>query len=146
MTEAPKSSVAGTEAPAVDAGTNHGAEALRYVLNGVTATFVNWAVMRLCLDVFHLPWAWLAYWVGALFGITTSFLGSRYFVFRKNDRPVLGQAVKFLSAYVIIALLASGVMHVWVDWLHLDSNLGFLMATAVQVVLSYFGNKFLVFT
>ena len=88
----------------------------------------------------------MAYWVGALFGITTSFLGSRYFVFRKNDRPVMGQAVKFLSAYVIIALLASGVMHVWVDWLHLDSNLGFLMATAVQVVLSYFGNKFLVFT
>ena len=146
MTEAPEPSVTGNEAPAVDAGTNHGAEALRYVVNGVTATFVNWAVMRLCLDVFHLPWAWLAYWVGALFGITTSFLGSRYFVFRKNDRPVMGQAVKFLSAYVIIALLASGVMHVWVDWLHLDSNLGFLMATAVQVVLSYFGNKFLVFT
>lgn len=124
----------------------NGAEVARYVVNGLVATFVNWAVMRLCLDVWHLPWASLAYWIGALFGITTSFIGSRYFVFRKNDRPMMRQAIKFVGAYVVIALLASGVMHVWSDWLHLDSNVGFILATGVQVGLSYFCNKKLVFT
>jgi putative flippase GtrA len=102
--------------------------------------------MRLCLDVLHIPWASLAYWIGALFGITTSFIGSRYFVFRKADRPVMRQAVKFVGAYVVIAVLASGVVHVWSDLLHYDSNLGFILATGVQVTLSYFTNKKLVFT
>jgi putative flippase GtrA len=125
---------------------SNGAEAARYVVNGLVATAVNWAVMRLCLDVLHIPWASLAYWIGALFGITTSFIGSRYFVFRKQDRPVMRQAVKFVVMYVIIAVLASGVVHVWSDWLHYDSNLGFILATGVQVGLSYFGNKKLVFT
>jgi putative flippase GtrA len=123
-----------------------GAEVARYVVNGLVATAVNWAVMRVCLDVLHLPWASLAYWIGALFGITTSFFGSRYFVFRKQDRPVMRQAVKFVVMYVIIAVLASGVIHIWSDWLHLDSNLGFILATGVQVGLSYLGNKKLVFT
>lgn len=136
------------DAPAVERRSlaSNGAEAARYVINGLVATAVNWAVMRVCLDVLHIPWASLAYWVGALFGITTSFVGSRYFVFRKQDRPVMRQAVKFVVMYVIIAVLASGVVHVWSDWLHYDSNLGFILATGVQVGLSYFGNKKLVFT
>jgi putative flippase GtrA len=123
----------------------HGFEAARYVLNGLVATGVNWGVMRLCLDVLHIPWASLAYWIGALFGITASFFGSRYFVFRKQDRPVMRQAIKFVGAYVVIAVLASGVVHAWSDWLHYDSNLGFVLATVVQVGLSYFTNKKLVF-
>jgi putative flippase GtrA len=91
-------------------------------------------------------WVWLAYWIGAAFGILTSFLGSRYFVFRKGEAPVATQAVKFLLLYLLIALLASGVMHLWSDWLGLDSNVGFILATGVQVCLSYLGNKFVVFT
>lgn len=123
-----------------------GAEVARYVINGLVATFVNWAVMRLCLDVLNVPWAWLAFWVGALFGITTSFLGSRYFVFKKGDEPIGRQAAKFLATYAAIALLVSGVMAVWSDWLHLDTNVGFVIATGVQVALSYVGNKVWVFS
>lgn len=143
MTEAPSTPDAPAEPRSM---ADHGAEAMRYVINGLVATFVNWAIMRICLDVLHLPWAWLAYWIGAVFGITVSFIGSRYFVFRKQDRPMMGQAVKFVCAYVVIALLASGVMHIWSDLLHFDSNLGFILATGVQVCLSYLGNKKLVFT
>jgi putative flippase GtrA len=147
MTKSPAPETAPIEAPAARQSLKaNGAEAARYVANGLVATFVNWAVMRLCLDVWHLPWASLAYWIGAVFGITTSFIGSRYFVFRKHDRPVMRQAIKFVGAYVVIALLASGVIHVWSDWLRLDSNLGFILATGVQVGLSYFANKKLVFT
>lgn len=122
------------------------AELARYVVNGLVATLVNWLVMRLCLDVFHVPWAWLAFWLGALVGITVSFLGSRYFVFRRYDAPILPQAARFVTAYALIALVVSGVMAIWSDWLHLDTNIGFVLATGVQVCLSYVTNKVLVFT
>jgi putative flippase GtrA len=122
-----------------------GRELIRYVINGLVATFVNWAVMRLCLDVIHLPWAWLAYWIGALVGISVSFLGNRYFVFRRTDGPIAAQAAKFLAVYAAIALLVSGIMAVWSDWWHYDTNVGFVLATGVQVALSYVSNKVLVF-
>lgn len=124
----------------------HGTEAVRYVINGLAATFVNWAVMRLSLDVLHVPLASVAYFVGAVFGITASFLGSRYFVFRKRDKPIVTQGAKFVLSYAIIAVLAAQVMHLWTEWLHYDSNSGFVLATGVQVALSYLVNKFLVFT
>ena len=124
----------------------HGPEMGRYVLNGLVATFVNWAIMRLCLDVLHVPLAWLAFWLGAIVGITVSFLGNRYFVFRRSDAPLLPQAVKFVATYAAIALVVSAVMAIWSDWLRLDTNIGFLLATGVQVALSYVGNKVLVFS
>jgi len=142
----PSSEAQSTPASSQRRRTLPSAELLRYAVNGLVATFVNWAVMRVCLDVLHLPWAWLAFWIGALFGITVSFLGNRYFVFRRSDARLVPQAVKFVLTYAVIALLVSGVMAVWSDWWRLDTNIGFVLATGVQVVLSYLGNKVLVFS
>jgi len=37
------------------------------------------------------------------------------------------------------------VLWLWTDLNHLDFRIGFLLATALQVVLSFWGNKVLVF-
>ena len=122
------------------------AEVGRFVVNGLVATLVNWGVMRFCLDILEMPWVWLAFWIGAVLGIPASFIGNRYFVFRSVAAPVVRQAAKFVATYVTIALVGSAVMAIWSDWLQLDSNIGFFLTTCVQVVLSYIGNKVLVFT
>jgi putative flippase GtrA len=89
--------------------------------------------------------AGLANLIAAAFGITASFLGSRYFVFRKTDVPLSRQALKFAGLYGVIALGHGAVLFAWTDWHHLDYRLGFLLATSLQVLLSYVGNKLLVF-
>lgn len=122
-----------------------GPELGRFLVNGVAATVVTWVVMRLFLDVLDLPWAWLAFWIGAIAGITVSFLGNRYFVFRRADAPMAHQAARFVAAYAVIALMVSGIMALWADVFHLDPNSGFVLATGVQVTLSFVANRVLVF-
>jgi putative flippase GtrA len=120
-------------------------ELIRYGINGLVATLVHYSVLTFNLKVLHFSSAGLANLLAAVFGITTSFLGSRYFVFANTGRSVLEEAVKFLGLYAAIAVLHGLLLFVWTDWYALDYKLGFVLATVLQVSLSYFGNKFLVF-
>ena len=117
----------------------------RYVVNGLVATAVHYAVLTANLELLHMPSAGLANGLAAVVGITTSFLGSRYFVFRKAHLPPAAQALKFGGLYATIALIHAGVLLVWTDALGHDYRIGFLIATFIQFSLSYLGNKFLVF-
>lgn len=120
-------------------------EVLRYGINGIVATGVHYAVLTFNLQVLAMPSAGLANLVAALFGISTSFFGSRYFVFRQTEEGVLAQAAKFGGLYAVFALVHGAVLFVWTDWMCYDYRLGFLLATAFQVAGSYLGNKFLIF-
>lgn len=120
-------------------------ELMRYIVNGLAATAVHYAVLTFNLHVLAMPSAGAANLVAAIFGITASFLGSRYFVFNKTEGAMLPQALKFSGLYGAIAVLHGSVLLVWTDWLGFDYRIGFLIATAFQVSLSYVGNKKLVF-
>ena len=117
----------------------------RYVINGFVATAVHYSVLVFNLDILSMPSAGAANFIAAIFGITASFLGSRYFVFQQTDGSMLNQMLKFGSLYFAIAILHGLVLFVWADSMGFDYRLGFLIATAFQVSLSYFGNKKLVF-
>jgi putative flippase GtrA len=125
--------------------TSAGFELLRYGLNGIVATGVHYAVLTFNLQVLAMPSAGLANMAAAAFGICTSFIGSRYFVFRQTAEGFLVQATKFSGLYVAFAMVHGAVLLIWTDWLAYDYRLGFLLATAFQIVGSYLGNKFLVF-
>jgi putative flippase GtrA len=127
-------------------GSSHSpAEIARYVVNGLVATGVHYGVLSFCLEWLRLPSAGLANLAAAAFGITASFLGSRYFVFKRRDEPIGRQASRFAALYVAFACLHALVLALWTDLAGLDYRWGFLLATGLQVVLSYWGNKRLVF-
>ena len=121
------------------------AEVLRYIVNGVVATGVHYAMLRFGLEVVGIPSAGVANLLAACCGIVVSFVGSRYYVFRQHDEPWLHQAKRFGALYAAIALVHAGLLYVWSDRLHLDYTIGFCIALVIQVISSYFGNKFLVF-
>ena len=121
-------------------------EFVRYVLNGLVATGVHFLALTAGLDWLHLPSAGLANLFAAAFGITTSFLGSRYFVFPARGGSLAIQAPRFLALYGAIALAHGALLFVWTDTFALDYRAGFVLAVALQVIGSYFGNKYLVFT
>jgi len=106
---------------------------------------VHFAVLSFNLIVLGMKSAGLATVFAAAFGLSASFLGSRYFVFRKHEEPILHQAAKFGLLYSLIACLHGAVLYGWSDVAHLDYRIGFLIATGMQMVLSFLGNKTLVF-
>jgi putative flippase GtrA len=118
---------------------------VRYIINGLAATAVHFAVLSFNLQVLAMPSAGLANVLAAIAGISASFLGSRYFVFRSLDQAIIRQAVKFGLLYAMMAILHGLVLYLWSDVGRLDYRTGFLMATGLQVMLSYWGNKTLVF-
>jgi putative flippase GtrA len=117
----------------------------RYIVNGLFATAVHFAALSFSLRVLEIGSAGLANLGAAVIGITVSFLGSRYYVFRKREESIFSQAAKFATLYVSIACLHGLVLFAWTDLWRLDYRVGFLLATALQVLLSYWGNKLLVF-
>ncbi|MET1080688.1 MAG: GtrA family protein [Pseudomonas sp.] len=117
----------------------------RFIINGLFAAVIHYAVLSFNLRVLEFPSAGLANFVAAWFGIAASFIGSRFFVFRRGDTPVAGQALRFLASYAAIACLHGLLLYIWTDRLHHDYTLGLIIASVMQAVLSYLGNKLLVF-
>ena len=122
-----------------------GGQAVRYVINGLVATAVHYGVLRFNIEVLHVPLAAMANAIAAVFGITVSFLGSRYFVFHGRQGSLARQGSLFLLIYAAIAVLHALVMYVWADRWGLDYRAGFVLATGMQMAVSFVANKFLVF-
>jgi putative flippase GtrA len=122
-----------------------GGQVARYIICGLAATAVHYGVLRFNIEVLHVPLAGIANAIAAIFGITVSFLGNRYFVFRGQGGSVARQGSLFLAVYAVIAVLHALVMYIWADRLGFDYRVGFLLATGVQMAFSFVANKFLVF-
>ena len=120
-------------------------ELFRYIINGFLATIIHFSVLTFNLKVFEFHSAGLANMLAACFGITASFVGSRFFVFNKRNEHIAKQALKFVILYAAIAGIHGVVLFIWSDLYKFDYRSGFLLATFFQVVFSYIGNKILVF-
>ncbi|MEW9834469.1 GtrA family protein [Mesorhizobium marinum] len=117
----------------------------RYLANGIAATAAHYSVLVFLLEVVGVPSAGAANFVAAVVGITVSFLGSRYFVFEAGDGDWSGQLWRFVLIYAMLAVLHAGVLFVWTDRLGYDFRIGFLIATGLQVMISFVANRTLVF-
>jgi putative flippase GtrA len=87
----------------------------------------------------------LANLIAAIFGITASFIGSKYFVFPGRNDSAYKQIIKFSFLYAAIALCHGLILFIWTDRFALDYRIGFVLATCFQVSLSFIGNKYMVF-
>lgn len=121
------------------------AEIGRFILNGLLATGVHYAALVFNLQVLEFSSAGLANFFAAWAGIAASFIGSRCFVFAQREAPLMSQALRFLASYAVIACLHGVLLYVWTDRLQLDYRVGLVLAAMMQAVLSYLGNKLLVF-
>lgn len=120
-------------------------QVIRYFINGLIATLIHFTVLQINLIGLGMETVGLANFIAAIFGITASFFGSRYFVYQTKQESIIRQFSKFSGLYAAIAFLHGLVLYSWSDIQGWDYRSGFIVATALQVVFSYWGNKLLVF-
>ena len=120
-------------------------EIVKYIINGLFATIIHYVILTVNMEIIGFKSAGLANFVAAFFGIFSSFMGNRYFVFKAIDRPFLKQSVAFILLYSFIAIIHGAILYVWTDLYYLDYRIGFVIASVVQFILSFSGNKLFVF-
>ncbi len=120
-------------------------EMSRFVGNGIFATIIHFCALKFAISVLNIPLASIASLFAVVFGVSASFLGNRYFVFKSVDQPLQWQLTKFLGLYMGAAIFHASFLFFWTDMLTFNVNSGFLLATAVLTTVSYFGNRHLVF-
>jgi len=120
-------------------------ELVRYVMNGLVATAVHYAVLNICIEYFNIGSAGISNLLASTVGITCTFLGNRYFVFRCYDQAIIKQVIKFVGLYISIALLNGIILFLWTDQLGYNYKIGFLLSLSLQAILSYFFSKKYVF-
>ena len=118
----------------------------RYIVNGIVATIVHFGTLFLLREVVGVRLAGVANFLAACLGITVSFVGGRHYVFRDTATPWTKQIPPFLALYASIAVLHGLVLFGWTDVMGFDYRIGFVLASGIQVALTYIGNKHLVFT
>lgn len=118
---------------------------LRFTANGLVAAGVHFSLLFCFLKVLGFSSAGASNLLAAIGGVSVSFIGNRHFVFRAASRPVLGQAGKFLLLYSATTLMHGLVLLGWTDLAGQDYRVGFLIATGLQFVMSFLGNRFVVF-
>jgi putative flippase GtrA len=119
---------------------------LRFLANGLVAAAIHFLILFLLIKKADLASAGVANLLAAVCGVSASFLGNRHFVFRASARPVLGQASRFLALYAVTALMHGLVLFGWTDIAGRDYRVGFLIATGLQVIISFLGNRLFVFS
>lgn len=118
---------------------------VRFIVNGIVATAAHYLVLKTNIDYFGISSKGMANALASVVGISVSFLGNKYFVFRSDEKRLLSEALRFVGVYIVTALIHGFGMWLWADRLMLDYSVGFLLLTGAQVAVSYVGNKYIVF-
>jgi putative flippase GtrA len=122
-----------------------GVQALRFVVNGLLAAVIHFLVLTVCIEVVGIRSAGVANLLAAVAGISSAFLGSRYFVFPDSFEPISRQLGRFSALYTVMAIFHGSFLYVWTDMGDLDYRVGFLTAAGIQALCTYLGGKHWVF-
>nr|WP_219630866.1 GtrA family protein [Stenotrophomonas maltophilia] len=117
----------------------------RFVVNGLAATAVHFGTLTFLVEVVNVGSKGVANSIAAVLGIFASFLGNRFFVFASKTGSLRRELLRFSALYATLALLSGALMALWADVLAFDYRIGFVVISGIQLVLSFLGNRMLVF-
>jgi putative flippase GtrA len=120
-------------------------EILRYAVNGLICTLIHFGVLTFNIKFLEFESTGLANIIASVIGISSSYLGNKYFVFQGSKTLKSLLFPKFFLTYSLIALFHGLSLYVWSDICKLDYKLGFVMAVIIQFVLGFLLSKFIIF-
>lgn len=122
-------------------------ELISYGFWGVMTTVVNYAVYFACTkmaDIDYLVGNVIAWAIAVIF----AFLVNKVFVFRSTDRSaktLLWEFGSFLSARLLSGVLETGMLFVFVEWMHFDDAVIKIIAGILVIIINYFLSKLVIF-
>tara|TARA_B100001059_G_C17574928_1_gene446892 strand:+ start:241 stop:645 length:405 start_codon:yes stop_codon:yes gene_type:complete len=120
-------------------------ETYKFIINGLFATLVHFLVLLILSSFSPLNYG-VSNLIGYIFGSISSFLGNKFFVFKiSNNIHTFTQALKFIFLYIFLAINSGVALYIWTDINKYNFVIGFLGITALNTIISFMVNKFLIF-
>lgn len=124
---------------------NNTRELILFLINGVIATFIHLIILITLVNFSGMSYG-VSNFCAAIFGISASFFGNKFFVFgKKNDLNLKIQIIRFLSLYSFLAINHGFLLFLWSDLNGLNYLVGFLIITFLNTSISFLVNKFVIF-
>ena len=118
---------------------------LKFALNGLFAAGVHFAALELFLAI-GVSSVGLANLMGSVFGVLTSYMGNRVFVFAGPTAESWSlQLRRFVILYGVAATIHGAGLFLWSDLAALDYRAGFILATGLAALVTYTGSARWVF-
>lgn len=117
---------------------------IRFVINGLVATAAHYLSLVFLIELIGIGSAGMANGLAAIVGITVSYLGNHKLVFR-SDEGHSATFPRFLGVYAAVAVVHGCALAIWTDYFGFSYHSGFVIATALSVMLTFVGNKRFVF-
>tara|TARA_X000001036_G_scaffold438555_1_gene486699 strand:- start:2053 stop:2457 length:405 start_codon:yes stop_codon:yes gene_type:complete len=120
-------------------------ETYKFIINGLFATLVHFLVLLILISFSSLNYGFSNF-IGYIFSITSSFLGNKFFVFKdSNNAHAFTQVIKFIFLYLFLAINSGFALYIWTDINKYNFVIGFLGITALNTIISFMVNKFLIY-
>ncbi len=120
-------------------------ETYKFIINGLFATLVHFLVLLILISFSPLNYGFSNF-IGYIFSITSSFLGNKFFVFKdSNNKHAFTQVIKFIFLYIFLAINSGFALYIWTDINKYNFVIGFLGITALNTIISFLVNKFLIY-
>jgi putative flippase GtrA len=117
---------------------------LRYVLVGASNTLFSYAIIFGCMYLAGMSTT-ISNIVGYIFGLITSYTLNRIYTF-KSTQKIGGEIARFLSIFLIAFGGNFVTLILLTEAFHLHAAISQLLAGVVYVLISFYLNRFLVFT
>jgi putative flippase GtrA len=118
---------------------------VRYIINGIFATSINYLFLALLTQVFLLrPYAFGAFLACTVVTII-SFFGNKNFVFNAEASGTKVQLIKFFALYFSFVILSTLLFRWFVDIKKYDFKIVFFLISLFQLFIGFSINKLNIF-
>ena len=126
-------------------------EGIRYILVGVLTTLVNYIFyggfdfLFEKIGVASMISYKLAYGVAFVAAVLFAFFANKYMVFRKKGGKLFQEILSFCGLRVASGIASFFLLVLLVDVLGLTHTMGWVLSSAINLIVNYIGSKFFIF-
>ena len=127
------------------------AEGIRYIVVGVLTTAVNYIFyggFDFLFEKMGIPSVLsykLAYGIAFLAAVLFAFFSNKYMVFRKKEGKLFKEILSFFALRISSGLASFFLLVLLVDVLRLTHTAGWILSSAINLLVNYIGSKFFIF-
>nr|MBQ4317683.1 GtrA family protein [Clostridia bacterium] len=122
-------------------------EVIGYLITGGITTVINFVVYFVCTNIFDIYYI-VSNIIAWAVAVAAAFIMNKLIVFIGGDmspKAVLTQLVSFVSLRIVSGIMETGLLYVFVDFMHLNENIVKIFVAVLVVILNYIFSKLLIF-